>query len=393
MSKETNSDIFNPHRYQLSKHGTCAIKEGHPWIFRSNLSSAVEIFKSGQQLSLVDGGNKPRGFGIFDPHGRIGIRVYSQESDQPLSEDLFTKKILKAYQKRLVLKLRTNAYRVIHGEADRLPGITLDVYNGHGILQLYSSSLLPWLDVLRTSFEKTLPLSSLTLHQPRRSQGRDFEDKILTGTRPDIVEINESEDRFLVSLTQGQKGGMFLDLRPVRNAIRKNIHGKKMLNLFCHSGTASLVAIKAGFTSTVNIDLDDNALSLAKSMLGETGNEFIACDLFKSFPKELKGEFDFILIDPPSLGARHSQLPVIQHGYQKLIKNSLPLLSENGTLIICSCTRVVTKKHLKLWVENEASYSGIRLKFQNEILAAEDHPVINSFPEGNYWSSVRFIKT
>lgn len=383
-----NSEIFTPNRYQLSKHGAYAIRHSHPWIFRSNLSSAVDIFESGQQLSLVDGENKQRGFGIFDSHGKIGIRVFSFETDQPLSEDFFVKKILKAYQKRLVLKLRTDAFRVIHGEADRLPGITLDIYNGHGILQLYSSSLLPWLDVLKIAIEKTIPITSLTLHQPKRFSGKEFEDKVLIGTKPDVIEINESGDKFLVSLTQGQKGGMFLDLRPVRDVIRKNTRGVRMLNLFCHSGTSSLVTRKVGFTSTVNIDLDENALSIAKSMLGEEDNEFIACDLFKSFPKDLKGEFDFILIDPPSLGAKDSQLPIIQHAFQKLIHNSLPLLSKNGTLIVCSCTRVVTLKHLKSWVDNEASNARVKLKFQKEIIAAEDHPLILNFPEGAYWSSI-----
>ena len=393
METETNPDIFNPHRYQLSKHASYAVKHGHPWIFRSNLSSAIDVFGSGQHLFLVDGDNKNLGFGVFDKHGKIGIRVFSYEHDQSISEDFFTKKILKAYQKRLELKLRTNAFRIIHGEADRLPGIILDCYDGHGILQLYSSSLLPWLDVLKASIAKTLPLSSLTLHKPRRFQGEEFGDKILFGEKPDIIEINELEDGFGVSLSEGQKGGMFLDLRPVRELIRKEIRGKRMLNLFCHSGTASVVAKSVGFTSTVNIDMDDTGLMLAKKMLGTEENEFISTDLFKSFPDDLNGPFDFILIDPPLLGSKTSQLPIIEHAYQKLIRKTLPLLSGKGTLVICSCTRVVTTKLLKSWVANEASHLDTRLKFQNEIPNAEDHPVINSFPEGAYWSSVRYKKT
>jgi len=108
METETNPDIFNPHRYQLSKHASYAVKHGLPWIFRSNLSSAIDVFGSGQHLFLVDGDNKNLGFGVFDKHGKIGIRVFSYEHDQSISEDFFTKKIMEWFSmklKHLILSL------------------------------------------------------------------------------------------------------------------------------------------------------------------------------------------------------------------------------------------------------------------------------------------------
>lgn len=240
---------------------------GHPWIFRSHLSSAAEVFPDGQWVELVDGGNRVIAYGIYQSEGLIGVRVFGGGSIAP-SADVLSRRIDAILARRAHLRNFTNAFRAVHGDNDGIPGVVIDVYGDSLILQTYSSAVDTLGRYVAALVKAKLGLKNGVWKQPSRRRAPKKEQRVLFGRAPGRVEVKEGKLAYFVDLAEGQKSGAFLDLRGLRKWIAlQKWAGYRVLNLFSYSGTLGLAAEAAGAREVWNVDVSPGRSSSRKSTM------------------------------------------------------------------------------------------------------------------------------
>lgn len=378
------SQLFLPKRYQLKKEAAHVVQTGHPWIFRTHVSSAADTFENGQWLRLVDAENVVLGYGVFEKEGLIAIRVLKLGKTPPDS-DWFGKKLETALGKRERLRTFTNSFRALHGENDGLPGVVLDVYDTTGVLQTYSKAVDPIGRYLAGRLQKTLGLENLVWKLPVKRKGAEGETsfRVLRGHVPGAIRMREGKLNLTVEVGQGQKSGTFLDLRGLRKWVAsQKLDGKRVLNLFSYTGTLGLAAEVAGASEIWNVDISKGALEFAKKhhAIKKERHRFIAADIFdwlKQLPT--KEKFDLIIVDPPMMASQVVQVPNALRAYRQIYSACLDHLTTRATLAACCCTSRIPRKRFELEV---AKSLGGRLRLQRTIFPEDDHPV--GFAEGDY---------
>jgi len=375
---------YVPQRYQLKKEAAHAVLTGHPWVFRSHLSTAAGVFRSGQWLKLVDHANEILGYGIYETEGLIGIRVLKRGKNPPDRAWIKTQ-LEKALAKRTNLKTYTDAFRALHGENDGFPGIVVDVYRDTGVLQTYSDAVDTFGRYIGEVLVEMLGLKSLIWKFPVKRQGKKKEVNFrrLRGPIPGSLTFREGKLRLTVNIGEGQKSGAFLDLRGLRKWIAaQSWNGLKVLNLFCYTGTLGLAAEVAGAAEIWNVDVSPGALEFAKKAhaLKRDRHRWIAADIFDWLPSLPKGEkFDVIIVDPPSMTSQVAQVPRALNAYREIYRGLIPHLSTKGMILACCCTSRIPRKRFRMEMDK---HLGQRLKYSRTIEPEDDHPV--GFPEGDY---------
>jgi 23S rRNA (cytosine1962-C5)-methyltransferase len=384
--------MLHTRRYQLKKETVAVVAKGHPWIFRSHLSSAAEVFQSGDWLKLVDPQNHAVGFGLYEPEGLIALRVFRRGKtppDLPYWDGL----VDKALSRRVQLRKYTNAFRALHGENDGAPGIVFDVYGDTGVLQTYARSVDPVGRYLANKVTQSLNLQRVLWKFPAKRQGKSDElpNRVLKGDLPGLVSLTEGKLRLFADLSSGQKSGTFLDLRGLRKWIAlQRLHGKRVLNLFSYTGTLGLAAESAGAREIINLDISKGALKFGERhhQLKPGHQRWIEADVFEWLKKTaVKETFDLIIVDPPQVASQTSQVPQAIKMYRRLYESALQFLSPKGTLIACCCTSRIHRSVLRKELQ---TLFGRRLKLTQELKPEDDHPV--GFDEGDYLKILVFAR-
>lgn len=374
---------FTARRYQLNKEALRVMESGHPWIFRSHLSSAAQIFKTGDWLALVDARNKTIGFGVYDEEGLIAIRVFKKGTVVP-DIKWFKERLDAALKKRERLRQYTDAFRAIHGENDGLPGIVFDVYGRVGVLQTYTLSVDTVGRYLAQVLRKELKLKSVLWKIPsKRKSSVQRGSRLLFGKLPEKFQFDEGKLKLTVDVGAGQKSGTFLDLRALRKWIAsEKFQNKRVLNLFSYTGTLGLAAEIAGAKEIWNVDISKGALDFAKKnhSLNPKKHRFIEADIFDWVQSLSKREFfDVIIVDPPNMASKMDQVPRALRAYQLIYKAVLPHLAPKGLLIACCCTSRISREKFKQSIDR---WLMPQLKCLRSLQPEDDHPV--GFPEGDY---------
>ena len=379
-----SSLLFTPRRYQLKKEAAQIVLTGHPWIFRSHLSTAADVFADGQWISLVDAANAPLGYGIYEKEGLIGIRVLKQGTRPPGMEWL-GKTLDKALAKRANLRQYADAFRALHGENDGLPGVVVDVYGKTAVLQTYSRAVDALGRCAAGMLVRQLGLENLVWKLPakRKAGGEAKPFRRLRGSVPRLISFREGQMRLTADVSGGQKSGTFLDLRGLRKWISlQKLKGARVLNLFSYTGTLGLAAELAGATEIWNVDVSQGAVDFAKAhhTLDARKHKFIAADIFKWLPDlSPKEKFDFIIVDPPQMASQVVQVRNALSAYHQIYTSVVPRLTKGGWLVACCCTSRISPSKFRQEVDRSL---GGRLRLQKSLGPEDDHPV--AFPEGDY---------
>lgn len=373
-----------PQRYQVNKQIQAILKSGHPWIFRSHVSSAIEVFSSGQLLKLVDHDNRTLGYGLYDPEGLIAIRLLGVGIETP-SPKWFRERVNQALLKRNQLRKYTEAFRALHGENDGFPGIVMDVYGETGVLQTYSSSVDSLGRYLSELVALELNLKNIIWKLPTKRTGvkESSTARVLKGHLARQIKFREGKMEFSVQVGEGQKSGAFLDLRALRKWLAsQNLKGKRVLNLFSYTGTLGLAAEVAGAKEVWNVDISSGALATAAKfhVLDKNKHRFIKADIFDWLknlsPKEM---FDLIVVDPPQMTSQTAQIPVALKAYRQLYSLSLKHLNAKGMIVGACCTSRISRAKFK---ETVCPILMPPLQLMKTLEPEDDHPV--GFPEGDY---------
>ncbi len=374
------------------------LRAGHPWVFRKALERVPRI-PPGSVVDLTENG-KFVARGYFDPHSAISVRVLTRDPRQNIDAAFFAQRVKRALTERreLIDLTDTDSFRLLHGEGDGLPGVVVDLYGKYAVMKLYSAGLTPYRGLLVEALKAAVP--DLAGIIGRDEVGRDDVDedegrgsgRMLWGAEaPELLSIRERGANFLVDAWRGQKTGFFLDQRENRYLIRRLAKGRDVLNCFCFSGGFSVNAALGGAKSVFSVDLDPDAIALARenfkrNELPAEKYDFLAADVFKllaSFREEGR-TFDLIILDPPAFAKSQRAVQAAIDGYASLNRQALGLLRPGGLLATASCSARVSPDAFTGAVKEAAFKAGVDLAMVEERYQPPDHPVRLQFPEGKY---------
>ena len=357
------------------------LRQGHPWVFREALLDPPAL-PPGEIVAVADKQGRPLVFGFWDGKSTIAVRVLDLSSVTDRRELLRRRLTAALGLRRARLDLReTNTFRWVHGEADRLPGIHVDVYadvatvrfDGEGSRAFYG-------DLQSLLFEcgEDLHLRKLI---DREARGQDSEE----------VGVEENGIRFLVDVGRGQKGGLFLDQRENRKTIGERSHGKSVLNLFGYTGGFSLYAARGGARRTDTVDIARPAIVAARRNfeLNRFSSEqagFHATDVFVFLDEAIaaKKTWDIVISDPPSFAPSKNSLASARRSYLQLHKKAAQVVAADGTFCAASCSSHIDRREFLSLVKTGVRQAGRRFDVQSYTGAGADHPTLPIFPEGDY---------
>ena len=385
--------ILNPKRdYSVVHH--------HPWIFSGAVSDVKGNPAAGETVSVESAKGNVLGWGSYSPASQIRVRMLSFDPAQEPDDSYVTGLVASAVGRRAEFWVNgfTNAFRLVHGESDGLPGVVADWYDGWIVVQFASAGAVFWQDVIVRALQTFTPgcrgVYNRSDVDSRAREGLPIEGAtgVLAGEAPpELVEIHEGSVRYLVDVRKGHKTGFYLDQRDARVVAGSLANGEEVLNCFSYTGGFGLAARAAGALSVTQLDISGAALELAKKNealdhICGTKMEYVEADVFKQLRlyRDQGRQFDMIVLDPPKFADVKGQLMRAMRGYKDINLLAMKLLRPNGIIATFSCSGAVSAELFET-VCREAAFDAHR-DFQ--IVArtgqAADHPVGLSFPEGRY---------
>ncbi len=363
----------------LGKNLENALKSGHPWIYRNHLPQHTA--RHGEWLRLEAG--RASSIGLYDSESQIAVRLFSE--DTVPNRAFILGRVKQALALRELISDDTDAYRLIYGESDFLPGIVADKYGRFVIIKTYSSSVEVILPEVVWALSKELKLRGIAKRTERGLES------LWGDLPPPEVTVKENGLSFIANLHEGQKTGLFLDQRQNRQSVRTLAKNKTVLNLFSYNGGFSVYALAGGATHVTGIDIAgaanrDAERNVKLNGFAETSHEALTGDVFEmleSYNKTRK-MFDMVILDPPSLAKDKKNRYGAIRAYKKLNVQAMKCVNPGGLLVSSSCTSQVSPADFKDMLKEAAQEAKVSAQMIHEAGHALDHPVPVVFPEGLY---------
>jgi len=369
-----------------------AIRRRHPWIFSRGILKHDAI-PDGTLVKIVSKQNEFQAIGYYQD-GSIMVRVLSF-SERTIDENFWYNKIHTAYQLRKELQIpstTTNAYRLIHGEGDGLPGLIIDIYNQIAVIQCHAIGMHLQLPAIQLALEKILGDSITTIYDKSKNTLPDnyasqLKNQPLKGTDTE-TEILENGHRFHVDLITGQKTGFFLDQRDNRQLVGEMAKGKSVLNLYCYTGGFSVYALAAGAEKVLSIDASKTAMALLEKNIERLDkaerHESLIQDVNQYLKQIPAGEYDMIIVDPPAFAKSVRKKHNAIQAYKRVNSMALRKLKPGGTLFTFSCSQVIDQQLFYDTITAAAIEADRPCQVIRHLSQGSDHPVNIFHPEGKY---------
>lgn len=384
------------------------IELGHPWIIADAYTKKWPSGEAGDLVELVDAAGRYLATALLDPRDRIVARVLSRER-MHLDRGWVQKRLERA------IALRKNhadledsdAYRLVNGEGDGLPGLTVDRYGDYLMVQIYCSGWRKHLKLVTRALEELLaPAGIYEKGRPQNTRELEAESdgkkygQLLTGSAaPEPLLVRENGLSFQVSLERGLNTGLFLDQRKNRRDLMARVKGKRFLNLFCYTGAFSVAAAAAGASLVTSVDASPGYMALARenfnlNRLNPKRHEFLVGDCFAVLDDLARKEkcYDVILMDPPSFSTTSKSRFTTRGGTSDLVAAALKLLKTGGLLITSSNHQKVDLADYLKELRRGALQGGDPLQVVSFSGQPEDFPYPVTFPEGRYLKYVMAVK-
>jgi len=379
------------------------IQKGHLWVFSNELESLPRDIASGETVKLFTHDKKFLGTGFYNSHSLISVRLLTRTDEEP-ERNFFRKKFLEALtlREKIYTTQETNAYRLVHGESDGLPGLIVDRFNKAIVLQAFSAGMDIHLPLVCDVLQELLNPSIIIVRNEsplRELEGLALYKDIVKGERSESVQtIHDAGITFEVNLFEGQKTGFFLDQRENRKLIRKFSEGAEVLDVFTNDGGFALNALYGGARSAILVDASKEALQRAEhnAQLNKFSEySLVAADAFDTLDQmvESKESFDLVVLDPPSFTKSRKNLPGAIKAYKRLNKLGLQLLKNGGFLATASCSHHVSEEDFLQAVHQAALATGRQLRLIHKNSQPFDHPVLLAMPETSYLKFACFYVT
>ncbi len=367
----------------------------HPWIFSGAIEAYPDDFEEGQVCPVLTWGKQLLGYAYF--HSKISLsgRIVSFGKSDPMMA--IRENLLSAIQLRekLLQNPEINAYRLVNGEGDRLPGLIIDKYDDALVLQ--SGTL--GMDRLKTLVGETLAKTGKCQALYEKSTGGSRKEEslqdqvgVLWGEDRGQIPIIENGLKFLIDWRHGQKTGFFLDQRPMRELVLKYGSGRKVLNAFAYTGGFSLYALKGGAVRVDSIDISERAVSAINDHMDlnrfERANHRAICqDVFQFLSKE-ELEYDFVILDPPAFAKKKKDIPSAINGYRAINRLAMEKMPKQSLLLTCSCSYYVDESMFREMLFQAACEAKREVKIIGRHVMGIDHPINIYHPESDYLKSL-----
>ncbi len=380
---------------RLRKNREKSVLQGHPWIFSGAIHEIDHGIGDGDIAAVRDFSGAHLGYGYYNSKTQISVRMLSFSTD-PVDDGFLRRLIISAIEKRKASPSlgRTTACRMIFSEGDFLPGLIVDRYNNHLVIQILTLGMEKLKSRIVSILEETLHPESVyerSDHEGRKLEGLSESSGQLAGTTPVEITINENGASFNVDVMRGQKTGFFLDQRDSRMLVRSLSKGRKALNLFSYTGGFSVQALAGGATKATCVDASENALiaAHANAMLNGYGDkhETVRADIFQ-YLREADIEAGIIVCDPPALVKSRNALEAGCRGYKDLNLQIAKKCRPGTMLLTCSCSRFIDMDLFQKVVFSAFADAGRRAAILGKFGHPADHPVSIFCPETEYLKSM-----
>lgn len=372
------------------------IRNGHFWAFADEIKENLKIVTPGQLITLCDAKGYFLGRGYVNPHSLIAVRLLTH-TNAIIDQEYFINRVKVALDYRRKIFPTLNSFRLIHSEADGIPGIIADYYDGYIVIQVNTVGAENLLPLILSAIETVVKPKSIML---KRSSSYRLLEQLKTiqpefiGSAFEEVHFNESNLIFTSYPLRGQKTGFFLDQRHNRWFLSFHSKDADVLDLFCYTGAWSTTALGFGAKSAHLIDSSDVALKWAENCIAQNGftdkvllTKADAFDFIQSAIEEKK-QYDIVILDPPALIPSKASLKSGESAYLKLNTSALSLVKSGGMLISCSCSFNLSRaKHLEI-LGTAAAKANRNIKIIHYGSQAPDHPIIPGHPESEYLKCV-----
>ena len=379
-----------------------SVHRRHPWVFSGAVESEVDANQPGQTVRVESSAGKFLGFAAWSPKSQIRLRFWSFKEQDQIDENFIHFRLQKALSNRSSSDLASNAKRLVHGEADGLPGLIVDQYNQVLVLQILSVGMEYWREIL---IQQLIELTGLEFvfersdAEVRRLEGLERQCGAILGKLSPNCSIQEHGLEYYIDVENGQKTGFYLDQRANRAKIQEISHNKEVLNCFCYTGGFSLNALRGGAKFVTSIDSSGQALQMAKlntktNGLPEEKTEWIEADVFMSLRKfrDQGRNFDLIILDPPKFAPTKQNVEKASRAYKDINLLAMKLLNEGGLLATFSCSSAISPELFKKILASSAEDARLDFSILDNFSADQDHPQLLSFPEGEYLKGVLLQK-
>jgi 23S rRNA (cytosine1962-C5)-methyltransferase len=372
-------------RAVVSGRGVGRWQRGHPWIFRSDVVRRPEV--AAGAVRVEDQGGRVVGMGLWSPTSSISLRMLTRDA-AVVDGGFWDARIGAALERRG--DMEATAWRAVHGEADGLPSLVVDVLGEAVVVQLLSAGLEAYRAEIVESLRSRLSPSGILARNDvavRTHEDLPVATELLWGDVPERVEVTESGVRYLAAPWTGQKTGAFLDQRENRLVAGRLSRGR-VLDAFCYHGSFAL-HLAGGADHVLALDVSSEALARARenaALNGLDNMETVEADAFDHLRALESGgaRFDVVVLDPPAFAKHRGAVGQAVRGYKEINLRAMRLLAPGGHLLTFSCSYHVDTEAFRGMLVAAASDAGRTIRWVRSLDQAADHPVILQIPETGY---------
>ena len=358
------------------------VRGGAPWIFDNQLDWADDTCVDGGIVDVLDSKMRFCARGFFNSGSKITVRVLTRDETEMIDREFFRRRLTAAWEYRRALGF-SDSCRVVFGESDGLPGLTVDKFAGCLSFQITSLGMEQWKQVLIELLAELFQPQGIYERDDlavREKEGLAQQTGCVYGTVPEELVIREHDAKMLVRIAEGQKTGHFLDQQENRGRIKPYCPGKTVLDLCCCTGGFSVHAALYGAKSVEAVDVSDEALALVRRNAERNGvadkitttcaNVF---DLAREYSDEGR-QYGLVICDPPAFAKSRKALDAAYRGYKELNLRCMKMVAPGGFLLSCSCSQFMTPELFLKMLREAAADCGRTARLVEMVMQSRDHP-------------------
>lgn len=386
----------------ITKKGSAWVGTGHPWIYAQEIISKSAEPENGALVDALSENGRYLGTGLYSRESKIGLRLISRNANDRFDAEFWKRRIRYTWDyRRTVMGGDVSCCRVIFGEADGFPGLTVDRFSNILVTQTLSvgmerlkDAIFPLLvEVLRESGERIDGIYERNDVAIRALEGLEqgkgwYELPGEEHPQSTVTEICENGIYYAVDFENGQKTGFFLDQKYNRFAVARLAKGRRVLDCFTHTGSFALNAARGGAEHVTAVDVSESAVEMARENARRNGLEdrmdFVAADVFDLLPEVKKGEYDFIILDPPAFTKSRKTVGRAEKGYKEINLRALKALPRGGYFATASCSHFMPSELFVKMLRSAAQDANVELRQIEARQQAPDHPILWNVPETDY---------
>lgn len=384
-------------KVKLTKKASKRMETMHSYVYDNEVDKILGEYKNGDLVDIVNYKDKYIGTGFINDNSKIIVRVLSRNTNDTFDRDFYKRRIKYAIDYRKTVMPSLDNVRLVFGDSDFLPGLTIDKYNNILVSEISTMGIELIKDLIYEVLIEVLNEENIKIDGIYERSDSSLRDKEglpkITGFyekfgKPDYSEtiIIENDIKYIVDFTDGQKTGFFLDQKYNRLAVRDISKNKKVLDVCTCTGSFGFNAYKGGAKKVVSVDISKKSLEVAKRncVLNDFDIEYIESDAFTYLENLKKGEFDFIILDPPAFTKSRKTVNNASLGYEELNYLAMKKLNRGGYLATCSCSHFMTDDLFLKNIEKAALKAGVMLRIVDSRRNSKDHPILLNVPETSY---------